>query len=46
MIFELIFKFYSDDPLFLEGLDKFYSTVVQNEMPYYDEIGICYRKRK
>lgn len=35
----------ADDPAFLAGLDKFYSTVVQNEMPYYDEAGICYRKR-
>ncbi len=28
------------------GLDKYYSTVVSNEMPYYESMGIAYRKRR
>lgn len=35
----------ADDPAFMAGLDKYYSTVVSHEMPYYDERGINYRKR-
>lgn len=36
----------SDDPSFMEALDKYYSTVVSHEMPYYETQGIEYRKRK
>ena len=36
----------ADDPLFTGAFDKFYSTVVKHEMPYFDEVGICYRKRQ
>lgn len=36
----------SDDPAFMEALDKYYSTVVSHEMPYYESQGIEYRKRK
>lgn len=36
----------SDDPAFMEALDKYYSTVVSHEMPYYEAQGIEYRKRK
>ncbi len=36
----------ADDPVFMYGLDKYYSTVVSNEMPYYESMGIAYRKRR
>jgi hexosaminidase len=36
----------SDDPAFMEALDKYYSTIVSHEMPYYESQGIEYRKRK
>ena len=36
----------SDDPAFMEALDRYYSTVVSHEMPYYESQGIEYRKRK
>ena len=36
----------ADDPAFLSDLDRYYSTVVSHEMPYYDEMQIAYRKRK
>lgn len=35
----------ADDPAFMAELDKYYSTVVFCEMPYYEECGINYRKR-
>ena len=35
----------SDDPAFMSGLDRYYSTVVTREMPYYDQMQINYRKR-
>ena len=35
----------SDDPAFMEALDKYYSTVVAHEMPFYESQGIEYRKR-
>ena len=35
----------SDDPAFVADFNHFYSTVVDNEMPWMDSIGICYRKR-
>ena len=35
----------SDDPAFMEALDRYYSTVVSHEMPYYESEGIAYRKR-
>ena len=36
----------ADDPAFMEALDRYYSTVVDHEMPYYEEMGIAYRSRK
>ena len=36
----------ADDPAFMSALDKYYSTVVEHEMPYYEEQGIAYRHRK
>ena len=36
----------ADDPLFMEDLDRYYSTVVSQEMPYYESEGIAYRHRK
>jgi hexosaminidase len=36
----------ADDPVFMAELDRYYSTVVDHEMPYYEEQGIAYRKRK
>lgn len=35
----------ADDPAFMEGLDRYYSTVVSHEMPYYESEGIAYRQR-
>ncbi|MBQ6577325.1 MAG: family 20 glycosylhydrolase, partial [Bacteroidales bacterium] len=34
----------SDDPLFTEDFDSFFSTIVHNEYPYYDSLGISYHK--
>ena len=36
----------ADDPLFMEALDRYYSTVVSHEMPYYESEGVAYRHRK
>ena len=36
----------ADDPVFMAEFDKHYSTVVDHEMPYYEEQGIAYRHRK
>ena len=36
----------ADDPAFMSELDKYYSTVVEHEMPYYEEKGVAYRHRK
>lgn len=36
----------ADDPAFMSDLDRYYSTVVSHEMPYYEEMQIDYRKRK
>lgn len=36
----------ADDPVFMLELDKYYSTVVEHEMPYYEKMGIAYRQRK
>jgi hexosaminidase len=36
----------ADDPAFMSALDKYYSTVVDHEMPYYEEQGVAYRHRK
>lgn len=36
----------ADDPVFMAELDRYYSTIISNEMPYYDQIGIEYRHRK
>lgn len=36
----------SDDPLFLADFNRFYSIIVEREMPYYESEGIAYRKRK
>ena len=35
----------ADDPVFMSELDRYYSTVVSHEMPFYEEKGINYRKR-
>lgn len=35
----------ADDPEFMSALDRYYSTVVAHEMPYYENAGIEYRKR-
>ena len=34
-----------DDPAFTEDFNRFFSTVVANEYPFFEEVGICYRKR-
>ena len=34
----------SDDPAFVSAFDKFYSIIVDNEMPYYDSIGLNYHR--
>ena len=36
----------ADNPAFLRELDRYYSTVVSHEMPYYEEMQIAYRQRK
>ncbi|MBO5107611.1 MAG: family 20 glycosylhydrolase [Bacteroidales bacterium] len=36
----------ADDPAFMSDLDRYYSTVVSHEMPYYEDMQIAYRKRK
>lgn len=36
----------ADDPAFMAELDRYYSTVVSHEMPYYEAEGIAYRHRK
>ncbi len=36
----------ADDPVFMSELDRYYSTVVSREMPYYEENDINYRKRQ
>lgn len=36
----------ADDPSFMQELDRYYSTVVQHEMPYYEDMQIAYRQRK
>lgn len=35
----------SDDPLFISDLDRFYSIIVDREMPFYESLGIAYRSR-
>ena len=35
----------ADDPAFMSELDKYYSTVVDHELPYYEDMGIAYRQR-
>ncbi len=35
----------ADDPAFMSELDRYYSTVVSHEMPYYENMNIAYRKR-
>ena len=35
----------SDDPAFTADFNRFYSTIVDNEMPWMDSMGISYRKR-
>ena len=34
----------ADDEGFMQELDRYYSTVVSHEMPYYESVGISYRK--
>lgn len=36
----------ADDPVFMAELDRYYSTVVSHEMPYYEDMGIAYRHRE
>lgn len=36
----------ADHPAFMSDLDRYYSIVVDHEMPYYEETGIVYRLRK
>lgn len=36
----------ADDPAFMAELDRYYSTVVSHEMPYYEAQGVAYRKRR
>ena len=36
----------SDDPAFTAAFDKFYSIIVDHEMPYYDAKGISYHKNE
>ena len=36
----------ADDPVFMTELDRYYSTVVDHEMPYYEAEGVAYRQRK
>lgn len=36
----------ADDPSFLQELDRYYSTVVSHEIPYYEDMQIAYRHRK
>lgn len=33
-----------DDPAFVEDFDRFFTTVVEREYPYYDSIGISYHR--
>ena len=35
----------ADDPAFMDALDKYYSTIVSHEMPYYASEGIACRVR-
>jgi len=35
----------SDDPLFVNDFDRFYSIIVDREMPFYESLGIAYRHR-
>lgn len=35
----------ADDPAFMSALDRYYSTVVSNEVPYFEEMQINYRSR-
>ena len=36
----------ADDPAFMQALDRYYSTVVSHELPYYEDKQIAYRQRK
>ena len=36
----------ADDPAFMHALDRYYSTVVSHEIPYYEDMQIAYRQRK
>jgi len=36
----------ADDPAFMSALDRYYSTVVSHEMPYYESMKINYRSRR
>lgn len=35
----------ADAPAFMDALNLYYSTVISNEIPYYEEMGVVYRKR-
>ena len=34
----------SDDPLFMQDFDRFFSTVTDKEYPYYESLGISYHR--
>lgn len=36
----------ADDERFMQDFDHFYSTVIQREMPYYEQLGITYKKQQ
>lgn len=36
----------ADDPLFTDDFNRFYSIVETREYPYYDALGICYRRHR
>lgn len=36
----------ADDAAFMNDLDRYYSTVVSHEIPYYEEVGIAYRYKR
>lgn len=36
----------ADDPAFMAEMNRYYSTIIEREMPYYDAEGIVYRQRR
>lgn len=35
----------AQDPAFTSDFNRFYTTITEHEMPWFDQLGICYRKR-